>query len=345
MSTSPTSPLPPPTPRPPAARSTRAVRSRTLRTPEDLLALVPTLFGFGPTESLVVIGIGGDPGVHARVDLPDDAEAAEAAAESFVAALTQVGCGRVCLLAYAVSPAAARDAVTTVGAHLEEAGVRVEVGLRTDGARYALLFADGAEGAEVSYDVAGHPLTAEAVYEGRVLHHDREALAATLDPDPPMVAAVETAAHRYLDRLGVGRDSDAEVRWTSRTVRGHLANGTVPGPSETGRVLAAMAVDLRARDALWVETDRESAAAVMDLARHLVCCAPVDLRAAPAALLAFAAWLAGNGALAWCALDVCQQVRPDYSMAGLVAHALEKGLPPTVWEPMSRADLGVPGLA
>ncbi|MDP3890150.1 DUF4192 domain-containing protein [Nocardioides sp.] len=320
------------------------MRSRTLRTPEDLLALVPTLFGFGPTESLVVIGIGGDPGVHARVDLPDDADAAEQAAESFVTALARVECGRACLVAYAADSSAAREAVAAVAARLDEAGVRVEVGMRTDGARYALLFADGAEGTEVPYDVAGHPLIAEAVYEGRVLHHDREALAATLVPDPTAVAAVETAAHRYLDRLGMGRDADAEVRWTSHTVRKHLEAGTVPGPSETGRLLVAMAVDLRARDALWVETDRESAAAVVDLTRHLACSAPADLRAAPAALLAFAAWLAGDGALAWCGLDVCQQVRPDYSMAGLVAHALEKGLPPTVWAAMSRADLGVPGL-
>lgn len=305
---------------------------------------MPTLFGFGPTESLVLVGIGGEPGVHARVDLPD-AEAAEAAADSFVAALTQVQCDRVCLVAYAADASAAREAVATVGARLDEAGVRVEVGMRTDGARYALLFADGTEGAEVPYDVTGHPLTAEAVYQGKVVHHDREALAATLDPDPTAVAAVESAAHRYLDRLGVGRDADAEARWASRTVREHLSARTLPGPEQTGRLLVAMAVDLRARDALWVETDRESAAAVVDLARHLTCSAPPDLRAAPAALVAFAAWLAGDGALAWCGLDVCQQVRPDYSMAGLVAHALEKGLPPTAWEPMSRADLGVPGLA
>lgn len=344
MTTSPASPVPPSTPRPPAG-AVRPVRSRTLRTPEDLLALVPTLFGFGPTESLVVIGIGGDPGVHARVDLPTGAEAAGQAAESFVTALSRVGCGRVCLVAYAVDSSAAREALATVAALLDDAGVRVEVGMRTDGARYALLFADGAEGVEVPYDVAGHPLTAEAVYDGRVLHHDREELAATLDADPAAVAAVETAAHRYLDRLGVRRDGDAEVRWTSRTVRKHLADGTVPGTTESGRLLVAMSVDLRARDALWVETDRESAAAVVGLARHLTCSAPADLRAAPAALLAFAAWLSGDGALAWCALDVCQQVRPDYSMAALVAHALEKGLPPTVWEPMSRADLGVPGLA
>ena len=51
---------------------------------------------------------------------------------------------------------------------------------------------------------------------------------------------------------------------------------------------------------------------------------PTELLAAPAALLAFAAWLAGDGALAWCAVDRCALADPDYRMAGLVAHTLEQ---------------------
>ena len=50
--------------------------------------------------------------------------------------------------------------------------------------------------------------------------------------------------------------------------------------------------------------------------------APDDLLAAPAALLAFAAWLAGHGALAWCAVDRCQAVQPDYALAARVAGLL-----------------------
>jgi hypothetical protein len=59
---------------------------------------------------------------------------------------------------------------------------------------------------------------------------------------------------------------------------------------------------------------------------------PEPLVPAPASLLAFAAWLAGHGALAWCALDRVFAVDPDYRMAAYLAQALEHALPPEVWE-------------
>ena len=59
---------------------------------------------------------------------------------------------------------------------------------------------------------------------------------------------------------------------------------------------------------------------------------PDPLAAAPAALLAFAAWQAGDGALAWCALDRCTEVEPDYSLARLIARALTDAISPDTWE-------------
>jgi len=67
--------------------------------------------------------------------------------------------------------------------------------------------------------------------------------------------------------------------------------------------------------------------------------APPDLRAAPATLLGFAAWLSGNGALAWCAVDCAQQCDPDYSLAALLADALAGAIPPSVWRPFPRESL------
>ena len=74
-----------------------------------------------------------------------------------------------------------------------------------------------------------------------------------------------------------------------------------------------------------------------DAARHLrlwtdaVQRAPDDLVAAPAALLGLAAWLAGNGALAWCAVDRCQTVDPGNTLAELVADMLTHAVPPSTW--------------
>ncbi|WP_158630638.1 DUF4192 family protein [Nocardioides daphniae] len=59
--------------------------------------------------------------------------------------------------------------------------------------------------------------------------------------------------------------------------------------------------------------------------------APADVKAAPATMLAFASWLHGNGALAWCALD---QVPHDqrYCAAELVTTLVQNGLHPSTWD-------------
>jgi hypothetical protein len=59
--------------------------------------------------------------------------------------------------------------------------------------------------------------------------------------------------------------------------------------------------------------------------------APDEVRAAPASMLGFASWLRGDGARAWCALDQVPADRP-YSMAAIVASALQNGLHPREWE-------------
>ena len=42
----------------------------TFRTTEDVLAAVPVLLGFEPSESVVMLTFGGRETFHARVDLP-----------------------------------------------------------------------------------------------------------------------------------------------------------------------------------------------------------------------------------------------------------------------------------
>ena len=69
--------------------------------------------------------------------------------------------------------------------------------------------------------------------------------------------------------------------------------------------------------------------------------APRDLLPGACSLLAFAAWQHGDGALAWCAIDRCLEVDPDYSMAHCVAQILTGAVPPSVWEPILEEDLPV----
>jgi hypothetical protein len=58
-----------------------------------------------------------------------------------------------------------------------------------------------------------------------------------------------------------------------------------------------------------------------------------------ASVLALAAWLSGDGALAWCAVDRCREVDPHHSLARLVADLLEHATNPQVWDALR------PGLA
>ena len=95
------------------------------------------------------------------------------------------------------------------------------------------------------------------------------------------------------------------------------------------------------RDVAWAEITRASSGHHVELWRGLVRRAPRDLLPGACSLLAFAAWQHGDGALAWCAIDRCLDVDPDYSMAHCVAQILTGAVPPSVWEPIPEDELPV----
>jgi hypothetical protein len=64
--------------------------------------------------------------------------------------------------------------------------------------------------------------------------------------------------------------------------------------------------------------------------------APDDVAASAAAVLGMAAWVAGQGALAWCAVDRAEAATPGNSLARLVADLLVAAVPPSAWEEVFR---------
>ena len=86
------------------------------------------------------------------------------------------------------------------------------------------------------------------------------------------------------------------------------------------------------RDAAWGGVRRADARTHVELWSGLVRRCPRDLVPHAAAVLAFVAWLAGDGALAWCGVDRAREVEPDHSLARLVADLLEGVVSPDVWE-------------
>jgi hypothetical protein len=70
---------------------------------------------------------------------------------------------------------------------------------------------------------------------------------------------------------------------------------------------------------------------------------PDELVASAAGVLAFAAWLSGHGALAWCAVDRALAADPRNTLARLVADMLDAALPPARWEPFDPCALALSG--
>ncbi|MDP3890693.1 DUF4192 domain-containing protein [Nocardioides sp.] len=318
--------------------------NRTLRarTPEDVLAVVPVVLGFVPTDSVVMLTFGAASPFHARIDLPDDAGQVPHASAALVAPAVRHGVERVVLVIYSRDPLRAREAFAELAAGFEGARIAVAEALLADGRCWFPLLPGrpAATYAGVPYDVSHHPLSVQAVVDGRVTHASREALAATL--------AGVGAAEIDRVRAEVGQrpelDDDqraAEGSWVRAQVRQWVVTGEVPAPAALARLLVAL-TDIGLRDVAWLLMSRADAARHVDWWVQVVRRAPGELAAAPAALLAFAAWLAGEGALAWCAVDRSRESDPDYRLAELVAQALTHAVPPSTWEPVDESELPAP---
>ncbi|MBC9732010.1 DUF4192 domain-containing protein [Nocardioides marmotae] len=318
-------------------------RSRyTARTPEDLLAAVPVVLGFRPQESVVLLTFGADHPFHARVDLPLTQADADATAQTLLEPSLRHGVRVVAVVVLTGNErAGARAARATIRA-FTRAGIDVVEAIRAhEGRWYVACGPRGAVPAHgVPYDVSAHPFTAQAVLEGRVTLGSREELADSLAPRPEAVGAVLEA----VVALPGGESSVAvESRWAAALVGRHVADGTSPTDAEVARLVVAM-LDVAVRDAVWGLMGRADADRHARFWTDVVRRTPDAFLADPAAVLAFAAWLCGHGALAWCAVDRCQDVAPGHRLAGYIAHVLTQAIPPSVWEPgAGRADDGVAG--
>jgi hypothetical protein len=293
----------------------------TARCTEDLLALVPIVLGFEPDESVVMFTFGGRASFHARVDLPPPDEV-DACVSALLAPARRHRVTGVVFVLFGSMDHLVRRTARALRRRFQTSGIRViDVIQAHDGRWFAPLGRPGVPAHGVPYDVVDHPFRLQAVVEGQVLAASRQELVARLQPDRAAVAAVEDA----LGRLREERPLDGPAL---RTLLGrHLVAGTLPDDVESARILLA-AHDAQARDQAWSGMRRADAREHVRLWTDLVRRAPRGLVAGAAGVLAFAAWMHGDGATAWCALDRCLEDDPDHSLGQLVAHALERAVPP-----------------
>jgi hypothetical protein len=319
-----------------AHASTYLARSST-----DLVAIVPVVLGFHPRDSVVVLTFGGrDAAFHARVDLPVAVAEQEEVADLLVGAVSANRVQRVAVLLYTDDVEVAHSQARVLLGRLLDRHVEVIEVLRVDDGRWHVVPEDGSPG--TAYDLDEHPFTAQGVYDGHVVHRDRAELADTLvGTDDEDAVEVALAATRFADLVSSTRESGmlrTEARWLQRFIRAQ-ATGPV-APVDAGRLLVLASI-IETRDVAWAEITRLSSGDHVELWRGLVRRAPRHLLPGASALLAFAAWQHGDGALAWCAIDRCLEVDPDYSMAHCVAQILTGAVPPNVWEPIPEEELPV----
>jgi hypothetical protein len=312
-----------------------------------VLAIIPYLLGFHPRESLVLVGLRPPRQRVAsvmRVDLPA-VQAAAAATEQLLAALRNVSATRVLVIAYSATDQPARSVAAAVAGSLSAAALDVPAVWRSDGSRW-WCYCDSdpacsaAEG--TPYDSSDGPCPAEAVLRGMVALPDRAALEQLVAPPPEpqrnAMAALTRAVEADLPRKPRRPRDSLELvargqREVEQFVRTFVVQRRPLSDAEVAR-LSAWLRHIEVRDTAWCLLDSAGPDNHLDLWQQVTGRAAPGYVAAPATLLAFAAWLAGRGALAQCALDRVFDEDPGYSLGCLLADALAAGLPPSTWQPV-----------
>ena len=89
----------------------------------------------------------------------------------------------------------------------------------------------------------------------------------------------------------------------------------------------------------WSMMTRPSALRHLELWPQVVVRVVPPYEPAVACLPAFAAWLQGDGALAWCAVERALAADPAYSWADLIVQSLEQAVSPSVWQPFPTEEI------
>lgn len=324
----------------PRTKDAPAIR---LRSPAQIVAAIPYLVGFHPTESLVAVGLGAKaPRVclTVRVDLPPP-DSSEPLAQLLATHLEHAEAGGAFLVVFTEAPGEPprRELVTALEDATCEVGIEIRDALWVRGGRWRSYRCQRPdccppEGTPVDPGQVSE-LAATAAYLGDVVHGSREDLERALEPVglPARTALDETfelVSQQFMDEMSErGRDVvSVESRSLLMTAVQARAESTVElSAAEVARLALGLA-DVLVRDSAlaWAGTELEHAAEAVWVELVRKATPPYD---APAAtLLAVHAYLRGNGAYARIALDRALASDPAYSFALLLVEGLDRGVPP-----------------
>ena len=323
----------------PTAR--RDLPTARVTSPGEVVALVPTLCGFTPSESLVVVSLRGRRGrigLTMRCDLPRPADDA-ALADEVSGRMAHDGASGVLLVVHTEEAAqrARSGLVDAVTAACRRHGLEVREALLVSRGRWTSYLCDGPaccppEGTPVDRPPtpALRLVAAEAALQGRAVLGSRDELVASVAPPTLLLAAraeqhLDAAAAEWVASLA--RDGREETQHAAlRSARALLGRaGEVPVAEAAALAVAVHDVVVRDQIATWA-LDRydELLALLLQVVRQVV----PGYDAPVCALLAWVAYAGGDGALANVALARALTSDPEYSLARLLQQGVQAQVSP-----------------
>lgn len=322
----------------------------------EMLGALPVLFGFQPQESLVLVSLEGARhrmGFGLRLDLPPLAHC-EAAACQVGDVLRAQGAREILLVACTGDAQRAEALVEACADRLALDGVTVVDAVRCDGLRYWSYGCSDVgccppEGRP--YDTSTSAALAQAVAEGVEVLPDRAALATRLAPvagearDRMQTATAQAVAD--LTAVAEGAPHEQRPRVLARAgadrVKPILARAAAdPAQPLTDDEVATLSVWCSlvvVRDIAWAQMTREAAADAFALWAQVARRVVPPFEPAVLSLAGFAAWLKGDGASAWCAIERTEAIEPGYSMMQLLRETLLHAISPASWPRLDESEV------
>lgn len=314
------------------------------------------LFGFHPQESLVLVLLEGSRqrmSFGMRLDLPPR-EHCDAAACQVADVLLAQGARSVLLVACTGDAARGDALVEACIDRLTLDGVTVVDAVRCDGDRYwsyGCIDVECCPPEGRAYDTGTSAAMVRAVVEGVEVLPNRAAVAARLAPvtgdarDRMQVATARAVADFTAVAEGVPQKQRPGVlaRAGADRIRPILAAVAAecaePLTDEEVAQLSVWCSLIAVRDVAWAQMAREDADEAFALWSQVARRVVPPFEPAVLALAGFAAWLKGDGASAWCAVERVEAVEPGYSMMQLLREVLLRAISPTSWPRLDAAEV------
>lgn len=312
-----------------------------IKGPIDLIAVVPHVLGFEPTDGRIVV-IGFEPGaMAASIDVGGlMTHECDAIVDAMTEPLLRNGVDAAAIVGYGeigdVGVICER-----LGNSLTASGVHVLDVIRVAGGRYYTMGSPG--GGEtasdgVAFDASTTAAAAMLVFLGSAAFPSRQALADQFRPvTGPERANMRAATSRAVRRHRRLAASAGEHGDSVQTAGRHAVAGMYRRHHSGRRLsdddaawITVLLTDSGVRNHILRHT--HSHRGHFDLWTDLTRRAAPDFAAAPATILALTAWQMGDGVIAGIAVERALEADPTYRLARLVELAVRVGIPPTSFD-------------